>query len=100
MLEFVRPKVGQLGRKSMELLTRSCFKGVYEGEYVREYTILPHILKPIASELDLFQGEKNCFLGIGMVLPLLTRIKKKLQDRVFPNLGPIRDRVIERIDAR
>ena len=37
-LDFVRPKVGQLGRKSIDLLTRSCFMRVYEGEYVREYT--------------------------------------------------------------
>ena len=37
-LDFVRTKVGQLDRKSIDLLTRSCFMRVYEGEYVREYT--------------------------------------------------------------
>ena len=32
-----------------------------------------YCLKPLAAILDIFQGDKGCFLGIGMVLSLLTR---------------------------
>ena len=67
-----------------------------EIELLTEYML---VMKPIAVVLDIFQGEKGCFLGLGMVLPLLTRLKKQLQ-RVFPNLSPIRDRVLSSIEDR
>nr|CAH0103564.1 unnamed protein product [Daphnia galeata] len=57
-------------------------------------------MNPIASALDILQGEKKCFTGIGMVLPLLTRVKKQLRERFFANLGPMRDTVIQKIDER
>ncbi len=57
------------------------------------------LMKPLADALDMFQGEK-VFHRIGMVLPLLTRIKKRLLNKYFPNLAPIRKRVIEKIDER
>ena len=57
-------------------------------------------MKPIASALDILQGENKCFHGIGMVLSLLTRVKKQLRERFFANLGPMRDRVIQKIDER
>jgi hypothetical protein len=46
-----------------------------------------HCAKPLAAILYIFQGDKGCFLGIGVVLPLLTKLKKQLNQRVFPNLG-------------
>ncbi|KAI9559480.1 hypothetical protein GHT06_013473 [Daphnia sinensis] len=66
-------------------------------DYLQEYSVL---MKPIASALDILQGEKKCFHGIGMVLPLLTRIKKQLRKRFFAKLGPMRDRIIQKIDER
>ncbi|KZS01529.1 Uncharacterized protein APZ42_001780, partial [Daphnia magna] len=66
-------------------------------DYLQEYAVL---MKPIASALDILQGENKCFHGIGMVLPLLTRIKKQLRERFFANLGPMRDRIIQKIDER
>lgn len=35
-----------------------------------------------------------------MGIPLLTRIKKTLRTKVFANFGPMRDRIIEKIDKR
>lgn len=66
-------------------------------EILNEYTSL---MKPLAIVLDIFQGEKSCFLGLGIVLPLLSKLKKQLQQRVFPNLGPIRNRVVSSINQR
>jgi hypothetical protein len=40
-----------------------------------------------ASALNILQGENKCFHGIGMVLPLLTRIKKQLRERFFTHFG-------------
>lgn len=59
-----------------------------------------HCVKPLAAILDIFQGDKDCFLGIGIVLPLLTKLKKQLNQRVFPNIGPVRDRILSRIQDR
>ncbi|KAI9554978.1 hypothetical protein GHT06_020267 [Daphnia sinensis] len=59
-----------------------------------------HCVKPLAAILDIFQGEKGCFLGIGIVLPLLTKLKKQLNQRMFPNLGPIRDKILSRVQDR
>jgi hypothetical protein len=59
-----------------------------------------HCVKPLAATLDIFQGEKGCFLGKGVVLPLLTKLKKQLNQRVFPNLGPLRDKILSRIQDR
>lgn len=53
-------------------------------ELLNEYIL---VLRPLAQVLDVFQGEKNVFLGIGIVLPLITMLKKQLDQRVFPNLG-------------
>ena len=58
------------------------------------------VMKSLAAVLDIFQGEKECFLGLEIVLPLLSKLKKKLKQRVFPNLGAIRDRIISSIDLR
>jgi hypothetical protein len=59
-----------------------------------------HCVKPLAAILDIFQGEKGCFLGIGVVLPLLTKLKKQLKQRVFLNVGPLRDKILARIEDR
>jgi hypothetical protein len=66
-------------------------------DYLQEYC---ELMKPIASALDILQGENKCFHGIGMVLPLLTRLKKQIRERFFANLGTMRDRVIQKIDER
>jgi hypothetical protein len=66
-------------------------------ELLIEYML---VMKPLAAVLDIFQGEKECFLGLGVVLPLLSKLKKQLKQRVFPNLGAIRDRIISSIDLR
>jgi len=58
------------------------------------------VMQPLAAVLDIFQGEKEVFLGLGIVLPLLTRLKKQLQQKVFQNLSTIRDRVVQSIDKR
>ena len=39
-------------------------------ELLNEYML---VMKPISAVLDIFQGEKGCFLGLGIVLPLLTK---------------------------
>jgi hypothetical protein len=59
-----------------------------------------HCVKPLAAILDIFKGEKGCFLGIGVVLPLLTKLKKQLKQRVFPIVGPLRDKILARIEDR
>jgi hypothetical protein len=43
------------------------------------------------------QGENKFFHGIGMVRPLLTRIKKQLREKFFVNLGSMRDMIIQKI---
>ena len=53
------------------------------------------ILEPVAIVLDIFQGDRQCFMGLGIVLPQLTKIKKKLSSKHFPNLNAIRDRILE-----
>jgi len=58
------------------------------------------VMQPIAVALDILQGEKEVFMGIGVVLPLLTKLKKELMLRDFPNLGPLRDKVLESLDKR
>lgn len=58
------------------------------------------VLDPLARVLDILQGENDCFLGIGVILPLLTRIRKKLGERQFKFVNPIRDRILERIEFR
>lgn len=58
------------------------------------------VLDPLARVLDIFQGEKQCFLGIGIILPLLTRLKKKLADRDLKFINPIRDLILTRIEYR
>lgn len=52
------------------------------------------VLEPLSKVLDIFQGNKSCFLGIGVVLPLIEKIKRKLTSRNFPNLNPIRDKIL------
>ena len=58
------------------------------------------VMKPLAILLDIFQGEKGVFLGLGMVLPLLSKLKEQLKTKLFPNLNAIRDRVITSSDNR
>jgi len=64
---------------------------------LQEYS---ELMKPLANALYIFKGKANCFSGIGMVLPLLTRVRKTLRDKFFPNLGPMREKVIESIDEK
>jgi len=66
-------------------------------DYLQEYAVL---MKPIAGALDILQGKNKYFNGIGMVLPILKRMKKQLRERFFSNLGPMRDRIIQKIDER
>ncbi len=33
------------------------------------------VMEPVAKALDIFQGEKDVFMGIGVVLSLLTKKK-------------------------
>lgn len=63
------------------------------GEYMS-------ILKPLAAVLDIFQGEKACFMGLGVVLPLLSKLQKQLRQKICPNLSPIRDKIIARVEVR
>ncbi len=57
-------------------------------------------MKPLAVVLDILQGDKGVFLGIGLVLPLITRLKDLMNQRVYLHHGPIRDRVLEKVDKR
>lgn len=58
------------------------------------------VMEPVAKVLDILQGEKEIFMGIGIVLPLLTKLKQQLTVREFPNLGLIRDRIVASVDKR
>ena len=66
-------------------------------ELLTEYM---EVMKPLAVVLDILQGDKGVFLGIGLVLPLITRLKDLMNQRVYLHLGPIRDRVLEKVDKR
>ncbi|KZR96557.1 Uncharacterized protein APZ42_009042, partial [Daphnia magna] len=70
-------------------------------ELLNEYM---EVMKPLAVVLctvsDILQGEKGVFLGVGLVLPLIPRLKDLLNKRVYLHLGPIRDRVLEKVDNR
>ncbi len=57
-------------------------------------------MKPLAIVLDILQGEKEVFLGVSLVLPLLTKLNDQLNQRVYSFLGPIRDWVVNKIDQR
>ncbi len=50
-------------------------------ELLIEYML---VMKPLAAVLDIFQGEKECFLGLGVVLPLLSKLKKTIETESFP----------------
>ena len=58
------------------------------------------VMDPVAKLLDVFQGEKCSWMGIGIVLPLIYRMKKVLRSRNFPNLEAIRDRMLDKVDER
>lgn len=58
------------------------------------------VLEPIAKVLDVFQGEKADWMGIGIVLPLLERLKSVLCEKNLPNLYPLRERVLAKIEQR
>ena len=47
-----------------------------------------YVMEPVAKILDILHGEKDVFMGIGVVLPLLTKLKQELTLREFPNLEP------------
>ncbi len=66
-------------------------------ELLTEYM---YVMEPVAKALDIFQGEKDVFMGIGVVLPLLAKLKQELALREFPNLEPIRTRVLQSVDKR
>ncbi len=69
-----------LTKEDIELLT----------EYIK-------VLKPLAVVLDISQGDKGVFLGVGLVLLLITWLKALMNQRVL-HLGPIRDRVLDKVD--
>jgi len=56
------------------------------------------IMKQIAIALDSQQGEKNCYLG--SVLPLITKPIRRFKTLSIGNFAPLRDRLVERIEAR
>ena len=62
---------------------------------VKEYL---SIMKQVAIALDSLQGEKNCHLG--SVLPLITKLKRRLKTLSIGTFGLLRDRLVERIEAR
>ncbi len=66
-------------------------------ELLSEYM---HVMEPLAAVLDTFQGEKDIVVGLGIVLPLLTKLKAQLTNSDFPNLDAISDRVVQSIDHR
>ncbi len=58
------------------------------------------VMKPLAVLIGILQGDKGVFLGVGIVLPLLTRLEDQLNQRVYSHLGPIRDRMVQKVDKR
>jgi hypothetical protein len=82
---------------TLYLVCLDCQLTKEDVELLIEYML---VMKPLAAVVDIFQSEKECFLGLGVVLPLLSKLKKQLKQRVFPNLGAIRDRIISSIDLR
>ena len=58
------------------------------------------VMKPLAAVLDVFQGDKSCFMGLGVVLPLLKKVKQQVKQRAFPNIGPLRVRIVSRVEYR
>ena len=59
-----------------------------------------YVMEPVAKILDILHGEKDVFMGIGVVLPLLTKLKQELTLREFPNLEPIRNKVLASLEKR
>lgn len=68
-----------------------------EIELITEYC---NLLEPVAQLLDIFQTEKPVFAGIGIVLPLLVKLKLKLNSLTLNNFTAIREKILKRVEER
>ncbi len=57
-------------------------------------------LDPLARVLDILQGDRHQFIGIGVVLPLLERLKKKLMALDIPSMLPVREKIMSSLTER
>jgi len=55
-------------------------------------------MKPIAIALDILQGEENC--NMGTALPVLERLKSKLEDVSLAHASDFRKLVLQAVNAR
>uniref|UniRef100_A0A9J8C1H8 BED-type domain-containing protein n=1 Tax=Cyprinus carpio carpio TaxID=630221 RepID=A0A9J8C1H8_CYPCA len=65
--------------------------------YLKEYV---DVLKPVATALDILQGEQKCYLGI--VIPTLLTLKRKLQEKISNTqfFSEIIDTTVKAVDSR
>ena len=56
------------------------------------------VMRPICVALNTLQGEHNCFLGL--VLPVIVRLKARLNSLVLAEFDEFRMAILERIEAR
>lgn len=69
----------------------------HEVTYLKEYV---DVLKPVATALDILQGEQKCYLGI--VIPTLLTLKRKLQEKISNTqfFSEIIDTTVKAVDSR
>lgn len=66
-----------------------------ERNFLKEYVA---VMEPIATYLDLLQGEVNCFLGL--VLPSITMLNKLLNAVAVEITKDLRDGLLKKIGER
>ena len=66
-------------------------------DLLNEYML---VMQPLALVVDIVQGEKKVFYGLGLLLPLLSKLKLDLGNKEFSNVGAIRNKILTSIDKR
>ena len=84
--------------EQLELAFKKCLiKPLLDSEHrlLLEYV---KVMRPICVALETLQGEPNCFLGL--VLPVIVRLKTRLNSLVLPDFDEFRTAILERIETK